>query len=141
MQTQANNIIGLDVGDKRVGVAMTNMIAKLPRPYKTLTRGDDFWTDLQDIVKEEGITEVVVGLPRNLNGDDTVQTDATRKFVVELKQRMTVKVYTQDEALTSRKAEQELISRGKGYNKGDIDALAATYILEDYLNTPRAANL
>ncbi len=139
MQTQANNIIGLDVGDKRVGVAMTNTLARLPSPYATLVRDDTFWPKLQSLITDEAVVRVVVGLPRNLSGNDTGQTRATKEFIAELKERTGVDVVTQDEALTSHQAEQELRNRGKGFAKGDIDALAATYILEDYLNTPRGS--
>lgn len=141
MQTQASNIIGLDVGDKRVGVAMTNTLARLPSPYTTLIRDDMFWSRLEKLIVDEAVAEVVVGLPRNLNSDDTEQTRSTRAFIAELEKRTGVRVITQDEALTSRQAEQELKARDKAYTKGDIDALAATYILGDYLNTPGATSV
>jgi putative holliday junction resolvase len=134
MQTEISNIIALDVGDKRVGVARANSIARLPSPLVTLTRGDNFWLALEKLVADESAGVIVVGLPRNLEGNDTAQTKMAREFIVELKKRFDIPVETTDEALTSHKAEKELNARGKTYNKGDIDALAATYILEDYLN-------
>lgn len=140
-QTQTDNIIGLDVGDKKVGIAMTSTLAKLPSPFITLVRDDTFWTRLEQLIVENMVTKVVVGLPRNLSGDNTMQTYATKEFITEFNKRIGIEVTTQDEALTSRQAEQELRARGKVFTKGDIDALAATYILEDYLDTLGATDL
>lgn len=124
------NLIGLDVGERRVGVAIANSVARLPRPLTTLLNSENIWLELQQLIKSESVNLVVVGLPRNLSGDDTAQTLYAREFGGKLEG---VEVVFQDEALTSRKAEQELRDRGKPYEKGDIDSLAATYILEDYL--------
>lgn len=138
MSTTIRNIVALDVGEKRVGVAMTNSLARLPQPFTTLIRDDSFWQNLDKLVAEESISEFVVGLPRNLEGNDTSQTASTRLFVRDLEKRFGIQVQLQDEALTSVKAEKELRARGRAYAKGDIDALAATYILEDYLDGKEA---
>lgn len=126
-------IIGLDVGERRIGVALASADAKLAGPYCTLPHDAGVWDALAAIVESQHVACIVVGLPRNLAGDDTPQTVYVRDFVSQLVQRLALPVALQDEALTSRKAEEELQARGKPYAKGDIDALAATYILEDYL--------
>lgn len=133
MKPPVSNILSLDVGNKRVGVAMTNSLARLPSPLKTIEMGANFWQELTDLIAENEIDEIAVGLPRNLSGEDTEQTLKVRKFADELKQKTGLKVTLQDEALTSVMAEKELIAKGKKYTKGDIDAMAAVYILEDYL--------
>ena len=125
-----NSIIALDVGERRVGVAIANRVAKMAHPLTTLENNDVFWKELQAIITKESADLIVMGLPRNLSGDDTNQTRYVRDFALKLDG---VPVIFQDEALTSVKAEAELKSRGKAYTKGDIDALSATYILEDYL--------
>lgn len=127
-------ILALDVGAKRVGVAIASTVARLPRPLTTLEQGDNFFEDLQRIIVSEDIGAVVVGLPRGLSGQHTQQTAAIEAFVEELRGRTELPIYLQDEALTSQKAEDELNARGGTYAKGDIDALAATYILDDYLH-------
>lgn len=134
MQATILNLLSLDVGERRVGIARANSLARLPQPLTTLVRDDNFWANLEKVIKTEATDQVVVGLPRNLESQDTDQTRCTREFATEFKDRFNLPVTFQDEALTSRKAEAELKSRGKGFTKGDIDALAATYILEDYLN-------
>jgi putative Holliday junction resolvase len=128
-----NNTMALDVGAQRIGVAVANAIARLPHPLITLTHDENIWSGIEALVGREEIGTIVVGLPRNLNGDDTKQTMSARNFASELSERCGLPIHLQDEALTSRKAESELNKRGRPYTKGDIDALAATYILEDYL--------
>ena len=127
-----SSIVALDIGERRIGVAVASQITKLPHPHSTLDNTMTVWNDIRDLMKEYAADTLVVGLPRNLSGDDTAQTTYVRNFVA---QAPDLHIVFQDEALTSRKAEAELISRGKPYVKGDIDALAATYILEDYLHT------
>lgn len=125
-----NSMIALDVGERRIGVAIANMASRLPRPLTTLQNDHTTLAEIKKIVSTESVEQVVVGLPRNLSGDDTDQTRYVREFAQSLEG---ISVKFQDEALTSKKAESELRSRGKPYEKSDIDALAATYILEDYL--------
>lgn len=129
----AEAVLALDVGDRRIGVAVASLIARLPRPLTTLERSDGFLAELQRIIESEAIGAVVVGLPRGLEGQSTEQTARTETFIAQLKEAIDAPVYTQDEALTSKKAEAELDARGTPYSRGDIDALAATYILEDFL--------
>jgi putative Holliday junction resolvase len=130
-----SSILGLDVGEVRVGVALANSVARLASPYLTLANTGSVIQQIHDIIDKESVDVVVVGLPRNLSGEDTDQTRYCRSFADQL--TPFVKVVFQDEALTSRKAEAELQARGKAYEKGDIDSLAATYILEDFLNDKR----
>lgn len=132
-----SSIIALDVGERRIGVAIAGEVARLARPFATLINDEHLMESLGNMLKEEAVTTIVVGLPRNLSGEDTAQTDYVRKFTEQLDRDM---IIFQDEALTSRKAEVELQQRGKPYVKGDIDALAATYILEDYLNQTRSGH-
>jgi putative Holliday junction resolvase len=112
---------------------VANTLARLPRPLKAVEQSDKVWEELTAIVEAEAIHVCVVGLPRNLTGDDTAQTGLARAFAKELEERMKLPVYLQDEALTSVRAEAELAARGKQYDKGMVDSLAAVYILEDYL--------
>ena len=133
MPATPSSILALDIGDKRVGVAVASLEARLPRPLTTVLRSQDCFEELRRIVRSEDIGEIVVGLPRGLEGQPTGQTEATESFISELKSEVGLPVHLQDEALTSKRAEAELEKRGKAYSKGDIDALAATYILEDFL--------
>jgi len=94
-------------------------------------------TGLQDAVRELVETEqaqaLVVGLPRNLSSEDTAQTAFVRQQIDSHLKELGLPLYIVDEALTSEKAEAELKARKKPYAKGDVDMLAACYILEDAL--------
>jgi putative Holliday junction resolvase len=142
MPAVPNSVLALDVGNKRVGIALASLVARLPQPLTTLERGDTFFTQLTEVIDREGIGEIVVGWPRGLNGQSTAQTAVTEAFTKELSQHFAnLSIHKQDEALTSKQAESELQARGKTYGRGDIDALAACYILADWLakNAKQAA--
>lgn len=121
------------MGEQRVGVAVASLAARLPRPLVTLKRDDIFFKELQRIIKTENAEALAVGLPRSLDGQHTAQTRAVEAFASELHDHFELPIHFQDEAVTSKQAEAELEARGKPYARGDIDALAATYILEDFL--------
>ncbi|HEV7454948.1 MAG TPA: Holliday junction resolvase RuvX [Candidatus Saccharimonadales bacterium] len=132
-QVTPSTILALDVGERRVGVARASTMARLPSTLTTLQRSASTADDVKKLMSAEGASILVVGLPRGLNGQHTAQTEAVQTFGRELEQVVGVPLQWQDEAVTSRKAEAELESRGKPYQKGDIDALSAVYILEDFL--------
>lgn len=132
-QTPASSVIALDVGERRIGVAVAGVPALLARPLITLANNGQLLHDLIALLQEQHTLAVVVGLPRGLDGQETAQTRAAEAFGHELMQHISIPLYWQDEAVTSRQAEEELEKRGKPYSKGDIDALAATYILEDFI--------
>jgi putative Holliday junction resolvase len=131
--TKSGSVLALDVGEKRVGVALTSLAARLPSPLVTLDRNDNFIEELRKIIKTESVEKLIIGWPRGLNGQHTAQTSAVEAFAAELRQLIDLPIRFQDEAVTSKQAETELRNRRKAYRQGDIDALAATYILEDYL--------
>jgi putative Holliday junction resolvase len=131
--TAPRSVLGLDVGAQRIGIAAASLSAGLARPLTTLKHDDSFFPALQTIIETENAGTLVVGLPRGLDGQYTDQTRAVEAFTAELREHSGLPIHLQDEALTSKQAETELRSRGKPYGRGDIDALAATYILEDWL--------
>lgn len=133
----SSKILALDVGGVRIGVAMADAELKFANPLITIINDESVWDQLAALIKENDVQTVVVGLPRSLQGHETPQTQICRDFAKSLSERLQIAVELQDEATTSVKAEAELRSRGKPYEKADIDALAATYILEDYLGQGR----
>lgn len=133
MATAPKSILALDVGEQRVGIAVASLAARLPRPLVTLKRDNTFFKELKSIMETENVETLAVGLPRGLGGQHTDQTRAVEAFADELRRQCGLPVHLQDEAVTSKQAEAELEARGKPYVRGDIDALAATYILEDFL--------
>lgn len=126
-------ILALDVGAARIGVAVARQDVRLAQPVGAWDNDDTFVEKLRSFCQSEQVGRVVVGLPRGLDGQETAQTASVRQFVARLASTLDLPLSWQDEAVTSAQAEVELQERNKPYSKGDIDALAATYILEDYL--------
>lgn len=126
-------LLGLDVGAVRIGVARANAIARIAEPLKTVTNDDVVVQALEEIIATEHVTTVVVGLPQNRNQEDTDQTRFVRDFVKKLQKTVSAEFVFQDEADSSIKAEAILRQRGKAYAKEEIDAEAATLILQDYI--------
>ena len=129
----ATNFLALDVGRARIGLALANDIARIASPLPALANDENMLDTLQSLVSENNIETLVVGLPRNLSGEDTEQTQYVKDLIATIEQHLNTTVVTQDEAVTSVKAEAELKQRGKPYEKGDIDSLSAVYILEDFI--------
>lgn len=127
-------ILGLDIGEVRIGVALANGVARIASPLTCLNNSQSVNEEIKQLVTKHNARAIVAGLPRNLQGQETSQTRYTSQFIELLRQSVGVPIFTQDEALTSRKAEEELEARKKPYAKGDVDALAASYILADFLN-------
>lgn len=132
----SKSVLALDIGERRIGVAVASLAARLPRPLTVLDRssGDEAVIDhLRTVAAEHGVTRLVIGLPRGLDGQETQQTASTRTYGESLAVSVGLPYDFQDEAGTSLQAEAELSARGRPYAKGDVDSLAATYILQDWL--------
>jgi putative Holliday junction resolvase len=137
-------VAGLDVGARRIGVAVSDVTGTLARPVGVLqTSGlegdavDRAVTELARLAAEEdGLASLVVGLPRRLDGSPNDMTPRVQAFAAALGARIAVPVILQDERLTSREAESRLALREKDWRarKKLIDAAAAAIILQDYLD-------
>jgi len=129
-----SNLLALDVGEKRIGVALADSSVRIAIAYDTLDVDGSEVEQIARLVVADNIDTVVVGYPRNQQGELTAQTAFVEAFVEKL-QDIAPEIVFQDESLTSVKAEELLKRQKKPYNKGDIDALAASLILQDYLET------
>ena len=133
---EIKEFIGLDVGQRHTGIARASNGARLAEPLMSVKTSDVLKT-LDELIKKQAVDAVIVGLPRNLSGDDTTQTAWVRDWVTQAKVRIDLPFYWQDEALTSKvAASRELIKKQQA--KADIDSLAAAIILQDFLDTPEA---
>ncbi len=130
----SKQLLGLDVGLKRTGIARASDIARLAEPLMTVPTADILKT-LKELIDEYNVGTIVVGLPRSLNGSDTTQTSWVRDWVKHIKGKIELPFYWQDEALTSRIAEAK---KAVYKQKHDIDSLAAAIILQDFLDAPEA---
>lgn len=135
MNNNNGHIVALDVGARRIGVATAHTIARLATPLRTLEVDDSIFEHIKTLLEEQQAVALVVGLPRNLEGNETAQTTAVQGFVAELRQHIDTPVYWQDEAVTSVLSEAALQAKKGGYAKGEVDAQAAALILDDFLMT------
>jgi putative Holliday junction resolvase len=125
-------LVCLDVGEKRIGVAVADTSVRIAVPYDTIEVDGNELEAIAKIVVTENADTLVVGYPRNQAGEPTAQTRYVETFVATLTD-ITATIAFQDESLTSVLAEQQLVSHKRPYTKGDIDARAAAIILQDYL--------
>lgn len=130
--SSSSTLIGLDVGEKRIGVAVADTSVRIAVPFVTLDVDDTEVQAIAELCMKERADTIVVGYPRNQSGEPTAQTHYVEQFVDRLKD-IDAEIVFQDESLTSVLAEQYLQLHKKPYSKGDIDAQAAALILQDYL--------
>ncbi len=129
-------IIGLDVGEKRIGVARADSNTRIAIPAGYLLVDGSEWQKIAKIASLNNTRFFVVGLPRSNEGTETAQSQYVRNWAKELRRRIPgARVRLQDESLTSVVAEERLRERGKPFEKGEIDAEAATVILQDFLES------
>lgn len=128
----AKTIVALDVGEKRIGVAVADTGVRIAVPLDTIEVDGREVTAIGEVLVRESAETLVVGYPRNQSGEATAQTAFVESFVARMGDIADEVVY-QDESLTSVLAEQQLKAYNRPYSKGDIDARAAAIILQDYL--------
>ena len=128
----------LDIGDKRIGIAVSDPFNSYSLPVETYHR-KNLKTDLakiQGYVVEKGATALVCGLPVNFDGSPSIQTQKAEFFIQKLKELLNVEIFTVDERCSTCEAEDTLISQGKSREerKQFVDSLAAATILQGFLN-------
>ncbi|HEX7002208.1 MAG TPA: Holliday junction resolvase RuvX [Trueperaceae bacterium] len=141
-------VLALDVGDARIGVARADEGSSLAFGRGAITRSGTT-KDVEEVaavVRDEDASIVVVGLPRNMDGSESTQTERVRAFADALAERLAgehVDVVLEDERLTTRAAHRQIagsaLPRGKRQERGRVDEAAAVLILESYLARREAA--
>jgi putative Holliday junction resolvase len=138
-------IVGLDIGERRIGVAISDATRTLARPVGVLTRAGSDADALRLVAdeiarlaaEEDGVASVVVGLPQRLDGTPNEMTPRVQAFAEQLRAASGLPVMLQDERLSSREAESRLALRDKDWRsrKKKLDAASAAVILQDYLDS------
>jgi len=131
---KSDSLVCLDVGEKRIGIAVADSKIKIAVPFDTVEVDGDEIVAIAEIIIRERADILVIGYPRNQSGEPTAQTKFVEDFAARLSE-IDAKIEFQDESLTSVIAEQQLISYKKSYTKADIDAQAAAIILQDFLES------
>ncbi len=130
--TPDQSILALDVGDARIGLARASAVARLPEPLKALNVTDSVIDDIKNVMIRENIGLLVVGIPRNLKGEETPQSQKIRNFAKNLEKSDTPMVFV-DESLSSKRADSYLA--GNKNARADQDSIAACFILEEFFTT------
>jgi putative Holliday junction resolvase len=134
-------ILGIDYGERRVGLAVSDPTHVIAQPLTTLIREDSgsWWDQLAAIITEQEVEALVVGYPLTMKGSSSRQTEAVDRFITRLQERESLPVYRYDERLTSVAARKALTQQGikTGHRKEAVDRIAAALILQDYLDSQR----
>lgn len=130
-------VLGIDYGDSRIGLAMSDPLKIIASPFKTIrNEGNEKCLQVfQSLIKEKNVEAIVVGLPIGLKGQETVQTKKVREFA-NLLYALKLPIHLEDERLSSVSAEKSMIQQNikTGHNKGLIDQRAAAIILQQFLD-------
>ncbi len=132
-------ILGIDYGDARVGVAITDALNITVQGLETIQRNQsdkNVLKRLDEILKEYEVETIVVGLPLNLKGEKTERTNITEKFIHKLKCKYNkIKIETMDERLTTVEAHKTMnfLNVDKNKKRSIVDTISAVYILEAYI--------
>lgn len=128
--------LALDLGDRRIGVARSDALGIIARPlemFERRSRAQDF-RYIQDLIADNSVEALIVGLPLNLDGTEGPQADWVRDYISALEQEISIPIHFWDERLTTEEAKDILRAQGKTPSKEWIDAVAAAVILQSYLD-------
>jgi putative Holliday junction resolvase len=134
--SRPERIMGLDVGGKRTGVAVSDDLGIIATPVAFVQRGDRDRAAFREIVERFGITRMVAGLPTNMSGTEGPQAQETRDYAEALAADLDLPLDYWDERLTSAIAERRMIEAGvrRSQRKERVDAIAAAVMLQGYLD-------
>ena len=134
-----NRIMGLDIGKKRIGIAMSDPLLITSQPFDTIQRipENEAIKKIEELIKTYSVNKIVAGLPLMMNGDFGEQAQDCNDFGKKLEQKIGIDVIFVDERLTSYQAEEVLKKQGVKYtkDKGKVDKIAAAIILQEYLDS------
>jgi len=131
--------LGLDLGSKTLGIAISDQTGTIASTYKTIRHNEDYrhlLNVIRDVIEEENIKAIVLGYPKNMNNTIGPKAELSIKFKEELEKKVDIPIYLQDERLTTTMATNILIEGNvrRKNRKKVVDQIAATIILQDFLD-------
>jgi putative Holliday junction resolvase len=136
--------LGIDFGSSRIGIAISDDLGMLAHPLETILNDSAFLPRLQKIVLEKGVSEIVVGIPRNMDGSYGPAAEKAKLFFSQLKSEFPdLRLIAWDERLTTVEAQRLLHAAGRDVKKSRpvIDQVAAQVLLQSYLDSPEARRI
>lgn len=139
---ETKRILGIDPGDVRMGLAISDELGMLAHPLETVQVGKtDGVERVAEIVAEKGVTVIVVGMPRNMDGSFGPAAEKAKALIEKLKARLTCRVVSWDERLTTVSAQKQLHAAGRNakQQRSIIDQAAAQILLQSWLDAQPCA--
>jgi putative holliday junction resolvase len=137
-------ILALDIGEKRVGISISDELGLYAHPLETISWNGitDLIDSLKNLIETKKITELVVGIPYTLKGTISKKTEEVLKIKKSISENVNIPIHEEDERYTTKLAEQALTNVGKkpSKNRDIIDQIAATYILQSFLDRMHRIN-
>ncbi len=131
-------ILGIDYGTKKIGLAISDETNTIAMPLEVIDCNENVFEKIKEIVENNGVKRIVVGLPITLSGNKGKRAQETEEFVLKLKGTIDVDIVEWDERLSTRFSERILNKanvKGRKRKKQVIDKIAATFILQGYLDS------
>lgn len=132
-------ILGLDPGTKRIGVAISDELGMIAQPLEFIPAhpSDDAFARMKELIAEKQVDEIIVGMPRNMNGTLGPAAEKAQAFIEQIRERVSLPVREWDERLTTVQAQRVLIDAGTRRNKRKekVDKMAAAILLQSYLDS------
>ena len=132
-------VLALDHGTKRVGLALSDETQTVAQPLGFFSPRPmaDFLAHLREIISDKGVGQIIVGMPRNMDGTYGASADNVRHFIGILEKELAVPIQAWDERLTSVQANRALVDAGvrRDARKEKVDATAAAILLQSYLDS------
>ena len=139
MNNTNKRILGIDYGNRRVGIAISDELQLTAQPHKLLIRENDenLISDIKEIIHSHNIEKIVIGLPVLLDGSHSSQTKKTRKFISRIRQSSDLPIEKWEERLSTIEAGKILTGTSINKKKENIDIISAQLILQSYLDKNR----
>lgn len=136
-----SRVLAIDPGAKRIGLAVSDELGLTAQGLDTFETGTgvDFLDHLQELIDRYEIRAMIIGLPLSMRGTDIEGSGRSRALAARIADRFALEVVLMDERMTSLEAERVLKSGDRGYERGDIDKLAAVLLLQSHLDERRGA--
>jgi putative Holliday junction resolvase len=137
---EQKRIMGLDFGTTRIGISLSDPLQIIARPFSTIDNGRGMIGEIREIIQNENVELVVVGMPLNLKGEKGKKAQEVEEFIGKIKNATQVEVVHWDERFTTLIAHQTLLSMGtkreeRRTKKGRVDSMAAAILLQGFLDS------
>jgi putative Holliday junction resolvase len=140
MTEHHQRILGIDFGTTRIGLSLSDPLLILAQPYDTIPNDEHMYDRISEIVRQEGVETIVVGMPLNLKGEKAKKALEVEAFIEILARSVKAQIVQWDERFTTSIAHETLRTMGtkkrdRETNKGRVDAMAASVLLQGYLDS------